>query len=310
MSTPWLGSMTRRPIMGLVLAALLVGAAATTVDLRAVGRHLLEARPGWLGLAVVLHGFSLWARLERWQGLLAAAGIRARMADLAGPCALGWLLNAVVPGRTGELGRPLLALGPGERTVGLGTVGAERVLDVCVLGAMLVAGLLTLGTNTGAGGRWWWGAALALGAMPAGVLVLRQGGFDSVLGPLAVVRVRLAQGTEAMASPRSFLRAAGASALVWALEVGMALACFRAFGLPVPPGLATLWVAATTLALAAPLGLGNAGLNGWIALLAFAGEELPGEPLLAASLAQDALALAVVAGLAIGFGGRLGRRQE
>ena len=257
---------------------------------------LSHARPLPLLAAVLAHVVSLLLRVGRWRGLLAAAGIQLGWGALVWPCFVGWSLNAVVPGRVGEIGRPLLALPPASLASGLGTVAAERVLDVAILGVILAGGLLRLVAEGGPspGGAWWAGAAVAAVGSVVAVAVLRSARIDPWLGRLAPWRARLAQGTDGIAAPGSLGLAMSWTVAVWVAEWLMALFVFEAVGVRIDGAMVALFMAATTLALALPAGLGNAGINGWIAILALGRPGQDPSDLLAASLLLDALTLAVL----------------
>lgn len=104
-----------------------------------------------LGLAVVLYFVACAVRGERWHVLLLENGARPRRADTYGLIAVGYLGNNVLPARAGDALRVVL-LAPRAQTDArsvIGTLVAERLCDVLVLGLLFVG--LAYGLVSGAG---------------------------------------------------------------------------------------------------------------------------------------------------------------
>ncbi|MDQ3849851.1 MAG: flippase-like domain-containing protein, partial [Actinomycetota bacterium] len=102
-----------------------------------------------LGAAVVLYLASCAVRGERWMVLLRHNGAHPRRADAYGLVAVGYLGNNLLPARAGDALR-VLFLTPRARTdarIVIGTLLAERVLDVVVLAALF--GVLAFGVLSG-----------------------------------------------------------------------------------------------------------------------------------------------------------------
>jgi uncharacterized protein (TIRG00374 family) len=105
-----------------------------------------------LALALFVYALVTAARGVRWHEILRAAGVRASMADTQGLIVVGYMGNTVLPLRGGELLRVLL-LGrrtDSSRVTIVGTLVAERLLDVLALVAMLL--LLAFATASGVRG--------------------------------------------------------------------------------------------------------------------------------------------------------------
>lgn len=105
-----------------------------------------------LVLALLVYACVTMLRGVRWHAILGGAGIRVRMADTQALIVVGYMGNTVLPLRGGEVLRVLLL---GERTESsrvtiLGTILAERLLDVLALLAMIL--LLAFVTATGVRG--------------------------------------------------------------------------------------------------------------------------------------------------------------
>ena len=142
-------------------AAGLVGAAVSIAVLIALVWWALQqeapsfptsgARLGELGAAVLLYFVACALRGERWHVLLHENGARPRRADSYGLIAVGYLGNNVLPARAGDALRVVL-IAPRAETdarTAIGTLVAERLCDVLVLGALFA--FLAYGLFSGAG---------------------------------------------------------------------------------------------------------------------------------------------------------------
>src|ERR671910_1265202 len=94
----------------------------------------------WLLLGVGLYALATLVRAERWHQILEATGVHARRRDVYALTTVGYMGNNVLPARAGEALRVVL-LSPrcdGSKRTLLGSVVAERVLDVIALVAIFV----------------------------------------------------------------------------------------------------------------------------------------------------------------------------
>ena len=127
----------------------------------------LAAAVGAYFLACVVRG-------ERWHVLLLENGARPHRADSYGLIAIGYLGNNVLPARAGDALRVVL-VAPRAQTdarTAIGTLVAERLCDVLVLGllfALLAYGLFS-GTGIDLGGRFELVAIVIAGALLLGAL--------------------------------------------------------------------------------------------------------------------------------------------
>jgi uncharacterized membrane protein YbhN (UPF0104 family) len=92
-----------------------------------------------LGLARLAGGLGVYAlamalRAERWHRILVRSGLDAGRGESYRLTAVGYMGNNTLPARAGDLMRVMLLGGP--RRLVLGTVVAERLLDVCALVAI------------------------------------------------------------------------------------------------------------------------------------------------------------------------------
>ncbi len=215
-----------------------------------------------LGGAVALYLVAALVRGERWQALLCHNGARPRRADSYALVAVGYLGNNVLPARAGDAFR-VVFLTPrastDARTVA-GTLLAERLLDVAVLGVAFV-GLGTLAFQ-GAGlpsGRTLavvlgvLVAVAALGALAALALHRRGdlGRLWRLLAPVlaATGRLRGAHGVAMLAL----------TVAVWALEACVWWATGEAAGLDLGVVEACYLLALASMFALVPSGPGYAG---------------------------------------------------
>jgi len=179
--------------------------------------HLME-----LAIAVGLYLAGCAVRAERWYELLRYNGAQPRRVDAYGLLAVSNLGNNVLPARAGDALRVLLLTPRAQteaRTV-IGTIVAERVLDVVVLVALFVVLAFAVlgGIETPSAGRLVIAAlalSAAIGVLAAAALVLHHRGrlkrVIAFLKPMAEATRRLGgrrHGSELLAW----------TLLVWALE--------------------------------------------------------------------------------------------
>jgi hypothetical protein len=172
-----------------------------------------------LALALLVYACVTAVRGVRWHAILRRAGIRASMAEAQALIVVGYMGNTVLPARGGELLRVFLLGGRtnSSRVTILGTILAERLLDVLALLAMFLA--LAYVTATGVRG------ADQLSLVAASVLV--------VVALVVVAGWRLSRGgrlrglsgrvASLMLASRNLISAQGAmlvalTAVVWAGE--------------------------------------------------------------------------------------------
>lgn len=184
---PSLGQRFRQPqtILSFLFAALIVIflVRRLDIDLVEVWRQVRSANP-WLflpGLAVYYLGFV--ARTIRWRRMLEQAGLE-RDADVSLPSNVGlieilmlsWFANCVVPAKLGDVYRGFLLKRRSNApfTTTMGTIAAERLIDLVVLVILLVtSGLLVFGRHFPSGTGTvvvYGGATVALGVL--GVIVV------------------------------------------------------------------------------------------------------------------------------------------
>ena len=133
----------RRTVASLIAAAVIVGVAVwrAPIDWGDAWHRIVHANP-WLYLAgLAVYYLSFLIRSFRWHVLLKNAGVDEPTRSLIGILITSFFVNCVVPAKMGDVYRAYLArvkLGVSGAKA-LGTVIAERLLDLCVLMALLIA---------------------------------------------------------------------------------------------------------------------------------------------------------------------------
>lgn len=194
------------------------------IDLPGVGYSLRLGNPAWLVAALLSVVATLVLRVGRWRCLLSgAAGSHPAWTSLWRATLWGQGLNMLLPWRAGDLARAYAIQaggGPGA-AYALGTIVAEKLLDLAGLGAAVLLILLLSGPGSGPAGL----AALGVLA-PISRVGIPLVALSGVLGlawflsrrPLAVQGVQhLAAGTAVLSRP-----AVLAPALAWSLPLWLA----------------------------------------------------------------------------------------
>ncbi len=215
-----------------------------------------------LGVAVVLYGLCTALRAERWRSLLHDVDARPSRGDAYRLVLVGYMGNNVLPARTGDLMRVVLMAPRAETTKRfvVGTLVAERLLDVAVLVVLFLVLATTIAGGAGLPGGTT-GAVLGVVvvvALFAGVIafgVLRRRGL--------VERVR-AFVAPMVASTRNLRGRHGAwmlamTILIWLGEAGVWGSCAAAVNLGASPLEALYLVALASMFALIPSGPGYAG---------------------------------------------------
>ena len=212
--------------------------------------------------AVVLYGLCTALRAERWRLLLRDVGARPARPDAYGLTAVGYMGNNVLPARAGDLMRVVLMAPRAavSRRAVVGTLLAERLLDIAVLATLFVvlaatvaggAGLPDAATLAILGGL---AAAGVAGALLAWRLLHARGLVERVRAWAApmVVSTRNLRGAHGL----SML---GLTLLVWLGEAGVWGSCAAALDLGASPLEALYLVALASMFALIPSGPGYAG---------------------------------------------------
>jgi uncharacterized membrane protein YbhN (UPF0104 family) len=151
---------------------------------------------GALIAAILLYGFNTLVRSERWHRLLVDDGGHPSRLDSYALTTIGYAVNNVLPARAGDAVRVVLMApraGVSRRTV-VGTIVAERLLDVAVILVLfLVVGYAVLGA-VGAGSVEWIvlaSAGVLAAAAIAIALVRRNERINAFVAPMLSSTLRL-----------------------------------------------------------------------------------------------------------------------
>jgi uncharacterized protein (TIRG00374 family) len=174
-----------------------------------------------LAAAIAFYLAGCAVRAERWYELLRYNGARPRRLDAYGLVAVAYFGNNVLPARAGDALRVVL-IAPRAQTdarTAIGTIVAERVLDVVVLVALFVVlayGVLG-GIDVPSAGRLVFAALLVAGLIAASAaaawVLHRRGHLRRVLAFIAP----MAEATRRLRSNHG-LQLLGITFAVWALE--------------------------------------------------------------------------------------------
>ncbi len=126
--------MTISLIGGVLLSAGALYFAFKNVPIAELLNYLVSINYFWVLPAVLVGLFSFMLRAVRWQIILESTR-RISFWRAFHPLMIGFMINCVLPGRLGEVARPMI-LQKEEKvpfTIGLATVVAERIFDICLL---------------------------------------------------------------------------------------------------------------------------------------------------------------------------------
>jgi len=272
------------------------------MDLEKVAEILGRAFP--LPLVAILGVLVAQAlvRAVRWRLLLPPApdGGRVRVRRVVGPMLVGYLGNALLPARLGEVIRSALIarrerLAPAET---LGSAALERILDVLTLAALGAVATLTVAVPS-----WMTGAVLVAVAIAGGALALvattgllvRSTSWVPPGGALVArvaAQVRLlAAGARVLDRPLAVLAAGALAVVAWLLDATTFWLAARALGLELVPAEAMLISAVGALSTAVPTAPGYVGTFELAAVAAAGVAGITGEPALALAVLAHAITL-------------------
>ena len=218
----------------------------------------------WMLAAGALYAVATLVRGERWHRILEVTGVHAKRVDCYGLTTVGYMGNNVLPARAGEVLRVVLLdqrTGAGKRTL-LGTIVAERIMDLFVLAAMfLTVGYGVLKDNALPHSTFSHPllivAVLAVLVAAAGIafLVLRRRGM---LDRLRDAIRPMAGATRALWS-RDGIPLLAATVLLWSIEGSVYLSVAHAVGLDFSISGALYLVGLTNFVAALPAAPGSIG---------------------------------------------------
>lgn len=280
------------PFVGLAIG---VTALVLLVDVQGALVALVGADARWVagavGLALnatLLVGVKLWC-------VVRIVGLRRGFRETWSAVMAGVALNAVIPGRGGDLVRAVfLAKEPGSMAVLLGAVLFERLIDVGTIGLLVLLTGVALDWVTGL-------AIFVVLAAIGGTLTLGLLGPRSPIRPDLGERVARTAGRAVTAWPWT-LAAIALSLAAWANNAALMVCALRAVGADIPTFEALRATAVAILAGIVPVSISGIGTRDTVLVLLLESFG-QGDQVAAAGLIYTALVywfLALVGAVALG----------
>ncbi len=274
---------------GLGIAILVFFLSRFDVDPQAIWAQMRRADLSLFVAAFLAYYSTFIARGLRWRQLLEnAVPLQQRRSPLPGLGSLGhillisWLVNCVLPAKLGDAYRSYLlkrSIG-GSFSLAVGTVFAERALDMLTLFCLLiVSAMAAFGGKLPAASEpvLGFGLLLAAGAVIALLSMRHFGSHIEAVLPRRIKPVyrRLQEGTLGSFSKGTIPLLASTSIAVWLLEASRLLLITKALHMDIPLALALFVALAGSLVTAVPALPGGLGLveSGTIAVLLWFGVD-------------------------------------
>ncbi len=126
-------------IAGIVISGIALYLAFRNVPFTELIRYFATINYFWMLPAVIVVVLCFFIRAVRWRIILESSR-RISLMRAYHPMIIGFMMNCVLPGRVGELARPVIIKKREDIpfATGLATVAAERVFDICFLVLFLV----------------------------------------------------------------------------------------------------------------------------------------------------------------------------
>ena len=285
----WFGSWLQIGI-GLIVGAAALYLAARGIDVLKLGEALQAVRLPFVFLALITGLLTPVVKAERWRWLFYPNRPRLSLLRLTDLVVIGQAVNFYIPARLGDVARAYLT---GEeagisKAYVLGTLAAEKLLDLVVLallvvslipflpipgwmagrtGPILVATVLVcVGTGALLGGRRLWLRMVDWACRP--------------LSPASAARWRAwigagLEGLTALADRRAAVAIWGWTAVFWAMAGLTNLLLLIAFGLPASPVIALFVLAVLQGGVAVPSTPGKIGVFHYLTVLALSVFGIP-----------------------------------
>ena len=284
-----------RAVVGIAISVIALLLVFRTVDVAARWQIIKGAQPQWIVLMVAFIIFDVLLRALRWRVLLAPIAKVPYLTTLSS-LLVGYLANNILPARLGEVIRSHdLGTRTGlSRTMILGTIVVERVVDTVVVVAIASVAILVLSVRGIVASAVLVGlavTALLVVAIGLGIAAHRLPGAErasAFLGRWPRIRLMLARlrdGLSVAKEPRTMGAAVVLSVITWSCTVLAFAAAAQAVGVQPTIGQAALLAAGVNLATAIPSAPGYVGTFELAAVTIAASVGIGSE---------DALALAVL----------------
>jgi uncharacterized protein (TIRG00374 family) len=132
-------------VVGVIISALTLYLAFKNVPFSDLTSYVVSIDYLWILPTVVVVLLSFVLRAYRWQVILKSTG-EVSFWNAYHPLMIGFMINSVLPGRVGEIARPVILKKQEDIpfSTGLATVAAERVFDVIIMIVLFAALLATV----------------------------------------------------------------------------------------------------------------------------------------------------------------------
>ena len=290
--------------LGLGLTAFALVMLGRTVDWRSAWQTLQHVRWTWLALAICLLFLNNVSKASRWRLLFPMEQAPPSRSEALGALLAGQLLNFVLPFRSGDFSRAyFMGRHRGNSSASAaGTIGAEKVLDMMMMGALFtwVLPFFILPTWLEANKSAIWFVSLAalvlwlaiLAGLPqATALLARLARQHPVFARPASFLTRLIQGFSALRHRQRLLPILLWTSLIWLCSVGATYALLASLNLPASLPLAILANVVVQGGLSVPVAPAGIAIFEWLAILALSIAGIPTEQGLAYGLLMHAAVL-------------------
>lgn len=262
-------------VLGLLASLVGLALVVRSLDVSTTVNTLAGAQPGPLALCLLVVTAQVVLRSARWRILLPARldGVRIPLPRIAGPLLVGYLGNAALPARLGEVARAVL-IARRERldtAAALGSVVLERVVDTA---SLAIVGLVAA---TEVGAPSWIGqlCLVAAAGLVLAVALMATVGLSPGTRRIGAIATRLhagrraavalasldtfARGLDRAARPSRVVAAATISVFCWGLDATLVWLVAESLGIPMTPAGAMLVAAIAILGTAIPSAPGYIG---------------------------------------------------
>ena len=280
-----------------------------------VGDAFKQARTDLLGVSVVLSILTYGIRVERWRWLLRPLG-RVDFMTAGRATVMGFAANTLLPGRVGEVLRPMVLArhAPITASAGLATIVVERVLDLLAIVLLLAIAVLLFYPPTSDVRAF---DTLQLAAVVSGVagaaaavalVLVAQDPARATRAVAWVVRIlpsrprrialdlaqRFLTGLAVVRQPRALVAAMALSMTLWLGIAAGIWAATEAFGIEVPLAGAMVLTGLVALGVSVPTPAGAGGYHAAFQLGAIALYGAGDSQAVAAGLVNHAIAFVPV----------------
>jgi uncharacterized protein (TIRG00374 family) len=291
-------------LLGLSLTAFALVMLGRLVDWRAALHSMHYLRWPWLLVAILALLLNNVAKASRWRQLFPVEQLLPAIGDAFGALMAGQLLNFVLPFRSGDISRAyFMGRHRGNSSAAAaGTIGAEKVLDMMIMGALftLVLPYFILPAWLESNKNTIWFVSLAALALWIGIiaglplaltLLARLARHWPVIARLIGLLSRLLNGFSSLRHRQRLLPILFWTGIAWAASIGATYALLASLSLPASLSLAILANVIVQGGLSVPVAPAGIAIFEWLAILALSIAGIPTEQGLAYGLITHAAVL-------------------